>query len=90
MSGRPPVPAWEREFNRRLGRNIAAARQAQALSGRELARRAGVSQTQVCCWEHGGRGIGVARLQLVADALGVTATSLIPPLADLPLPEGDG
>jgi hypothetical protein len=29
-------------------------------------------------WEHGSRGMGVARLQLIADALGVTSTSLIP------------
>lgn len=77
------MPEWEREFNRRLGRNIAAARRANGLTGCELARRLNVWPPQLWHWEHGRFGIGVARLQLVADALGVTSTSLIPPLDDL-------
>jgi transcriptional regulator with XRE-family HTH domain len=81
--GRSAIPDWEREFNRRLGRNIAAARRANGLTGCELARRLKVWPPQLWHWEHGRFGIGVARLQLIADVLGVTSTSLIPPLDDL-------
>jgi transcriptional regulator with XRE-family HTH domain len=80
--GRTPVPDWEREFNRRLGRNIAAARRASGLTGCELARRLKVWLPQLWHWEHGRFGIGVAGLQLIANALGVTSTSLIPPIDD--------
>jgi transcriptional regulator with XRE-family HTH domain len=81
--GRGPTPAWEREFNLRLGRKIVAAREAQGMNAKDLARRLGVDAARLWHWEHGSYRIGVARLQLIADALGVTATSLIPPLYDL-------
>jgi transcriptional regulator with XRE-family HTH domain len=34
-------------------------------------------------WEEGDRGMGAARLQRIADALGMTATALLPELGDL-------
>jgi transcriptional regulator with XRE-family HTH domain len=79
---RPARAAWEWEFYRRLGANILAARgkHSPPLSRRDIADRLGVNQTIIWYWENGKRGMGVAALQRIADALGVTAISLIPPL----------
>lgn len=87
---RGPVPDWEREFDRRLGRNLIAARKAKRLKGAEFARLLGVGVVSYWNWEQGIYRVGVARLQLIANALGVTATSLIPELSDLnPCAEGE-
>jgi transcriptional regulator with XRE-family HTH domain len=75
---RLPRANWEWEFYRQLDANIVAARQAQGLTQVDLARKLGVFPAVLWYWEHGSRGMGVARLQLIADALGVTSTSLIP------------
>jgi transcriptional regulator with XRE-family HTH domain len=83
--GRPCRAAWEWEFYRLLGAKIIAARGAHnpPLSRRELADLAGLDQPLLWYWEKGKRGMGVAALQRIADALGVTSTSLIPPLDGL-------
>jgi hypothetical protein len=87
---RGPIPAWEREFDRRLSGNIIAARHAKGLGSVEVARLIGVESVAYWNWEHGKYRIGAARLQLIADALGVTATSLIPELSDInPCAEGE-
>jgi transcriptional regulator with XRE-family HTH domain len=80
---------WEWEFYRRLGANIVAARGAHSppLSRRELANLTKVSESLMWYWENGKRGMGVAALQRIADALGITAISLLPPLDRLNDPE---
>jgi transcriptional regulator with XRE-family HTH domain len=64
-------------FYRELGVNIAAVRRARSLTRCELAERTDSRLQSIHYWEKGERGISAAKLQLVADALGVTVTSLI-------------
>ena len=82
---RGPTPAWEREFNRRLGCNIAAARKTRGLNAAQFARQLGVDPPRLWRWEHGRTIVGLNWLQRIADALGVTGTSLLPPTGDLAL-----
>ncbi len=66
-------------FNRALGANIRARRRAIGLSQRELAARLGyTSGSRLCLVEQGRYGLAISQLQPVADALGVTATALLP------------
>jgi transcriptional regulator with XRE-family HTH domain len=76
--GRAAMPAWERYFNRRLGRNIIAARRANGVSGVRLAALLGIDPSRLCNWEHGRYAISVAWLQRLAGALGLSLASLIP------------
>ena len=55
---------------------LQAARWDAGLSQRELARRAGVSQTTVWLLERGG-GVRPATLKRIADVLGVRPTELL-------------
>lgn len=80
---RPRRLAWELEFYRRLGAKIKRARRARGLDGAALARLIGTSTATLWHWEEGDRGMGAARLQRIADALGMTATALLPELGDL-------
>lgn len=68
----------EGAFNRQLGAKIAAMRRRLAWSQRRLAEVAGLSAAAVCNYERGQKTPGLGRLQAIADALGVTATSLLP------------
>ena len=72
--------AYERAFTVQLGRNIAAARTAKGYSQRRLAQDSGLSQTGIAEIETAARGIGLSALQHIADALGITSTSLLPKL----------
>jgi transcriptional regulator with XRE-family HTH domain len=72
--------AYERAFTVQLGRNIAAARAGKGSSQRRLAQDSGLSQTGIAEIETAARNIGLSALQQIADALGITSTSLLPKL----------
>jgi transcriptional regulator with XRE-family HTH domain len=72
----------EWDFYRRLGERIAARRRALGITREELALLTGARLQTIHYWEKGQRGLGAAKLQLVADALGVTVTVLIGDAAD--------
>ena len=82
MPARHPRADWEWQFARQLGANIVAARQAQSLNGADLARLLGVNASCLWHWEQGLRCMAVTRFQTIADALGVTATALLPKIGD--------
>lgn len=52
------------------------------LSGRELARRTGISETTVTNIEHGKHGVSPAVLRRLADALGVSVEAISSPVAE--------
>jgi transcriptional regulator with XRE-family HTH domain len=70
--------AYERAFTVALGRNIRRARRTAQLSQKRLAQAAGLSTPLIAEIETAARGIGLSALQQVADALGITSTSLLP------------
>jgi len=70
--------AWEIEFCRRLGANITTARLAKGWSGYDLAAAVEIHPSVLWRYEDGRPGIGLDLLQTIADALGVTSTSLLP------------
>lgn len=68
----------EADFAIRLGERIRQARQAQAMSQRNLAKRLGCSPTSVVFWEQGQRTVSVYRLVELAHVLRVPVTKLLP------------
>jgi transcriptional regulator with XRE-family HTH domain len=71
---------YEAEFNAALGRNIRQARTAKKLSRRGLAKLAGISERALVDYERAKRKLGISGLQQIADALAITAISLLPKL----------
>ena len=69
---------WEREYVRQLGRNIRRIRKSKGLSQKALGELLGIWPSVLCHWELGERKMGITALQRIADALGVTSTSLLP------------
>ena len=69
---------WQREFCRQLGLNIVRIRKSKGLTQKALADLMGIWPAVLCHWETGRRQMGITALQRIADALGVTATSLLP------------
>jgi transcriptional regulator with XRE-family HTH domain len=68
----------EQAFNRQLGRNIRTARLARGWSEQRLAAACGLCDHALADYEDGTQNPGLQGLQLIADALGVTSTSLLP------------
>jgi len=56
---------------------ITRARKAAGLTQSELARRIGVSRSQLCDWEAGRRHPKIENLEKIADALGVEMISML-------------
>lgn len=67
-----------REITRQVGERIRAARDAADCSQLELASRIGRVQASICHWETGQRAITAPDLLLVAEALAVSASRLLP------------
>ena len=59
-----------------LAGRLHAYRQAQQLTARELAKRAGVSVSYIYAIEAGDRGRNLFKLQRIADALGIPVSAL--------------
>jgi transcriptional regulator with XRE-family HTH domain len=72
----------EWDFYRRLGLRITARRRALGIRREELALLTASALQSIHFWERGERGLGAAKLQLIADALGLTVTELIGDAAD--------
>jgi transcriptional regulator with XRE-family HTH domain len=72
-----PRPQSEWNFYRRLGERITARRRARGITREELALLTGSRLQTIHYWEAGQRGLGAAKLQLIADALAITVTALI-------------
>jgi transcriptional regulator with XRE-family HTH domain len=65
-------------FSRQLGANIRAARQAAGLRSCEFAAAIGVWRSAMTRIEQGAAGLSINRLRWAAEALGVSAASLLP------------
>jgi transcriptional regulator with XRE-family HTH domain len=63
--------------DKEIGRRIREARHAGALSQTDLAERVGVTFQQVQKYEKGANRVSVGRLHRIAEALGVSALSLL-------------
>ena len=63
--------------DKEIGRRIREARHAGALSQTDLADRVGVTFQQVQKYEKGANRVSVGRLHRIAEALGVSALSLL-------------
>lgn len=77
-----------------VGAIVRAAREKTGMTQSVLGSKLGVTATAVSYWETGKRDIGIADLLRIADALGVTASSLLPvphrgETEPVPLPEGE-
>jgi transcriptional regulator with XRE-family HTH domain len=73
-----PEPGTTRAGSVTVGERVRAAREDAGLSQEALGAKLGVTQTAVSYWEAGKRDPGVADLLRIADALSVTASSLLP------------
>jgi transcriptional regulator with XRE-family HTH domain len=76
----------EQEFDREIGARVRAARRAQGMSQTELGRLVGVTFQQVRKYELGKNRIPLARLTVIAPALGTRLEDLLPEGAS----RGDG
>lgn len=68
-----------RTINRVALREI---RELVGLSGRELARRCGISETTITNIEHGKHGVSPALMRKLADQLGVPLDAITSPVAE--------
>lgn len=66
------------EVSTAVGARIRQVRLGLGLTQRELGEAVGVGQAAVSCWEHGRRSITVDWLVLVAQALEVRCSDLLP------------
>jgi transcriptional regulator with XRE-family HTH domain len=73
----------EQEFDREIGARVRAARRARGMSQAELGRLVGVTFQQVRKYELGKNRIPLARLTVIAPALGTRLEELLPPAASL-------
>jgi transcriptional regulator with XRE-family HTH domain len=64
------VPA-KRHVKLTPGRSLQIVRELQELTQSELARRTGISQSAISAFESGSQEIGLKRVKVLADALGV-------------------
>jgi transcriptional regulator with XRE-family HTH domain len=69
---------WLRQFETQLQKNVRNARKALRMPQKEFAERCGVKPCHASSWETGRIRISVARLAIIADALGVPPLSLWP------------
>lgn len=79
----------EQEFHRALGRRTAEARRERGWTQEQLAEEMGVAAVTVSRWETGQRGMSVATLATLADALGVSLGDLLDVERELPAPDRD-
>ena len=61
----------------RFARNVAQARRQAGLTQEEVSARSGVHPTEVSRIEHGERDVRVSTVYRLAEALGITAGSLL-------------
>jgi len=79
----------EQELHRALGQRTADARRQRGWTQEQLAEEMGVAAVTVSRWETGQRGMSVATLASLADALGVSLGDLLDVDRELPAPERD-
>ena len=65
------------DIRKRLGRNLRRLRQAKNLSQEAYAHEAGIHRTYVSDLERGARNPTIVVVEKLADALGVSAASLL-------------
>lgn len=86
------VPTARGSLSERVGMEIKVAMVRAGVTGRELARRLGTSQTWVSTRLNGTTPLDLNELQRIADALGVTVIDLLTPTLklskDAPGPNG--
>lgn len=75
-------------FNEELGRRIRAAREGK-LTQAKLGQLVGLSRTAITNIECGRQRLLVDQLVQIADAIGVSASTLLPPDGDGRRPQGD-
>lgn len=72
------MTARERQFNVLVGQRILRARKAAGLSGKQLAKAAGISVQQVYCYEDGSFRCPPMVLSVFAQRMKVSLRDLIP------------
>jgi len=82
-------PTNEQELYRALGQRTADARRQRGWTQEQLAEEMGVAAVTVSRWETGQRGMSVATLASLADALDVSLGDLLDVKRELPAPERD-
>ncbi len=70
ITARDYVPA-KRHVKLTPGRSLRIVRELQELTQSELARRTGIAQSAISAFESGAQEMGIKRVKVLADALGV-------------------
>lgn len=72
------------------GRALQIARELQELTQSELARRTGIAQSAISAFESGAQEIGLKRVRVLAEALGVHPAVIAFPDYEAPAPKKSG
>jgi len=69
--------AWKREFARKIGRRLRAARQLRGMGDEELAARSGIPARRLKRYEAGADRIAISELEQLAAALRLPVTHFL-------------